>query len=591
MPPTAGAGIHWQVGQATSLANIRFEMIRGGGNNKQQGIFMDNGSGGFMTDLIFNGGNYGAFLGNQQFTTRNLTFNDCNTAIFMNWNWGWTLKSITVNNCKVGVDMANSPANQTVGSVLLMDSKFNNVELAVNTSFGQNSIPVTGGTLIVDNVDFGGARTAVRSAANANALAGGSTVQSWVQGAIYNGNQRTRTFSAISGPNKPAGLLAGGKFFERTKPQYEGLPASAFISIKDSGARGDGVTDDTAAIQRALDSVPEGRVLYFDHGYYVVTSTLNVPKNIKIVGEIWPLILAKGAFFNDQANPKPVFKVGNPGESGAVEISDLMFETMGPAAGAIMIQWNLNGAQGANGLWDTHVRIGGSAGTQLQSDKCSKAPTADHSNPNPGCIGAYLMFHATQSASVYMENDWFWVSDHELDRSDHNQIDIYNGRGVLLESQNPVWLYGTASEHSVIYQYQLSKAKNVFMGFIQTETPYYQSNPQAPAPFNVQAATDPKFAGDKLTNKAWGLRIVDSSDVFIYGAGLYSFFENYGQTCLDPQNCQTNMVSYEGANTNVALFGLSTKAAVNMISNNGRPIALDKDNRSNFCATLGLYYI
>ena len=48
---------------------------------------MDNGSGGFMTDLTFNGGKYGAFFGNQQFTTRNLTFNGCQTAVFMNWNW------------------------------------------------------------------------------------------------------------------------------------------------------------------------------------------------------------------------------------------------------------------------------------------------------------------------------------------------------------------------------------------------------------------------------------------------------------------------------------------------------------------------
>jgi hypothetical protein len=69
---------------------------------------MDNGSGGFMTDLTFNGGKYGAFFGNQQFTTRNMTFNNCQTAIFMNWNWvslfsgllhltqGLSLSSVTV---------------------------------------------------------------------------------------------------------------------------------------------------------------------------------------------------------------------------------------------------------------------------------------------------------------------------------------------------------------------------------------------------------------------------------------------------------------------------------------------------------------
>jgi glucan 1,3-beta-glucosidase len=38
--------IHWQVAQATSLQNIQFNMVVGGGTtNKQQGIFMDNGSG------------------------------------------------------------------------------------------------------------------------------------------------------------------------------------------------------------------------------------------------------------------------------------------------------------------------------------------------------------------------------------------------------------------------------------------------------------------------------------------------------------------------------------------------------------------
>jgi glucan 1,3-beta-glucosidase len=43
-------GIHWQVAQATSLQNIKFMMTQGG---TQQGIFMENGSGGFMSDLTF----------------------------------------------------------------------------------------------------------------------------------------------------------------------------------------------------------------------------------------------------------------------------------------------------------------------------------------------------------------------------------------------------------------------------------------------------------------------------------------------------------------------------------------------------------
>jgi hypothetical protein len=42
------------VSQATSLVNIRVEMSQATGNN-HQGIFMENGSGGFMSDLYFNG--------------------------------------------------------------------------------------------------------------------------------------------------------------------------------------------------------------------------------------------------------------------------------------------------------------------------------------------------------------------------------------------------------------------------------------------------------------------------------------------------------------------------------------------------------
>ncbi|KAK3082229.1 hypothetical protein LTS18_010646 [Coniosporium uncinatum] len=614
MPPTAGAGIHWQVAQATSLQNIRFEMIQGGADNRQQGIFMDNGSGGFMGDLTFNGGNYGAFLGSQQFTTRNVTFNNCNTAIFMNWNWGWTLKGVTVNNCKVGLDMANgSPSqtgagiNQTVGSVLLMDSKFTGVQVGVNTSYSADSVPISGGSLYLDNVDFGGASVAVQRNTGEQILAGGAVVQSWAQGSIYKSGAtnsgRQDNGVTLEPPNKPAGLLASdGSVFARSKPQYEGVPASAFVSVKSQGAKGDGVTDDTAAIQAAMNAITDGQILYFDHGAYIITDTVKVPNNIKITGEILPLILASGAKFADENNLVPVFQVGEAGQTGAVEMSDLIFGTAGNAPGATLMQWNLNGKAGDNGLWDVHFRVGGYAGTKLQSDTCSKSPQSDRSTPNPACIGAGLLFHATQSASAILENTWFWVADHELDLGDHNQIDIFNGRGVLLESQNPMWLYGTSSEHNVLYNYQLNKAKCVFMGLIQTETPYYQSNPTALVPFKAQTAiNDPMFSDctDNSCKKSWGLRIVDSEDVLVYGAGLYSFFENYAQTCVSGQDCQTNMVAIEGTSSNVHLFTLSTKASVNMVTNyvggggpgNNKAVnsVQDIDNRSNFCATLALW--
>jgi len=609
MPPSSGAGIHWQVAQATSLQNIRFEMVKGGGDgNKQIGIFMDNGSGGFMTDLTFNGGNYGAFFGNQQFTTRNLIFNNVQTAIFMNWNWVWTFKSLSINNCGVGLNMSTGGFNQTVGSVLIQDSVFTGTPIGVVTAFNPTkNVPVTGGTLIIDNVDFSGSQSAVQDTSGTSVLAGGAKVVSWGQGNAYttgsgvtarkraaSGASQVAIHGALAAPKKPAGLLnAAGAIFERAKPQYEALPSSAFLSVKSAGAKGDGVTDDTAAIQAIFNKATSGQIVYFDHGAYLITSTVKVPANIKITGEIWPLIMASGAAFSDQTKPVPAFQVGQPGDVGAVEMSDLIFTTKGPAPGATLMEWNVGSTtQGSSGMWDVHFRIGGFAGTDLQSDKCKKNPSVT-APANPECIGAFLLLHVTKQASIYLENNWFWVADHELDLSDHSQINIFNGRGVLIESaQGPTWLYGTSSEHSQLYNYQVLNAQNVYMGAIQTETPYYQGNPTALTPFTPSTAfSDPTFADCTTASctKAWGLRIVGSSNIHIYGAGLYSFFDNYAQDCLATESCQDHMVSVENCSGEVYLWGLSTKAATNMVTIDGKEAVPQIDNRSNFCSTIAVF--
>jgi hypothetical protein len=181
--------------------------------------------------------------------------------------------------------------------------------------------------------------------------------------------------------------------------------------VKAAGAKGDGVTDDTAAIQALFDSASASDVVYFDHGAYVITSTVKVPKDIRITGEIWPLIMAGGSTsFQSQANPAPVFQVGQPGDVGSVEMSDLIFETLGPQPGAILVEWNVaESSQGSSGIWDVHMRIGGSAGTQLQSNTCGKNPNVTAA-ANPSCEGAFLLLHITSQATAYVENCWFWVA-------------------------------------------------------------------------------------------------------------------------------------------------------------------------------------
>jgi glucan 1,3-beta-glucosidase len=588
---TTAAGIHWQVSQATSLQNIRFEMAKGAAGANQKGIFQDNGSGGFMSDLVFNGGAIGAFLGSQQFTTRNLTFNGCDTAIYMNWNWLWTLKSVFINDCKLGIDMANSPANQTVGSVLLLDSKFTNTPIGINSSFTQDSIPHTGGTLIIDNVDFEGCATAVQNVAGEALLPGNKKVATWAQGnALAAGQaQAGRVQGDVSGaPVKPQNLLGNNGWFERSKPQYENVDVSKFVSLKSKGAKGDGKTDDTAALQAAIDGLQDGEILHADHGAYLIKKTIDIPaeKNVKIVGEIYTMFMITGEFFSNMDDPKPGFRVGKQsGDKGSFEMSDAIISTQGPAPGGILMEWNINAEAGKAGLWDVHFRVGGFAGTNLQADKCEKNPTTKH-EPNPECIGSFMQLHITKNSNGYFENVWLWTADHELDQEGHAQIDIYNGRGMLIESQGPVWLYGTASEHSQISQYHFEGAKDIFYGAIQTETPYYQPNPAANVPFKKN---DKYFDPDMSQQKsAWAVRAINSESLWSYGAGTYSFFDNYSQDCVITQTCQQDMNQIENS-SNINWFGLSTKASVNMVTSGGKGLVKDEDNRSNFCATLAIF--
>lgn len=72
-------------------------------------------------------------------------------------------------------------------------------------------------------------------------------------------------------------------------------------------------------------------------------------------------------------------------------------------------------------------------------------------------------------ANTVAQGTWLWVADHDLDGSGE-QLTIFAGRGLLSESQGPVWLVGTAVEHHTLYQYNLHNAASHYMGLIQTET-------------------------------------------------------------------------------------------------------------------------
>ncbi|KAF2763234.1 exo-beta 1,3 glucanase-like protein [Pseudovirgaria hyperparasitica] len=589
---TAATGIHWAVSQATSLQNIQIKMTKAS-NSQQQGIFIENGSGGWMNDLTITGGLYGLNVGNQQFSVRGVTIDGAITGVSQIWSWGFTYQQMKISNCQTAFDIANGGStNQNVGSVNIIDSTITNCPTFVNTAWTSSSSPPSAGSLNIENVALSNVGVGVKSP-NGNVLGGGSTtIGGWKQGHQYTPTGPQNTQGSFTPASRSTGLLgSGNNYYFKSKPFYASNPVSDFVSIRSAGAKGDGSTDDSTAIQNAINSAASNnKIVYFDQGTYKVTKTITFPPNTRVVGEAFPVIMATGSYFNDVNNPKAVVQVGTSGQSGTIEWSDMILSTQGTTAGAKMIEWNLNAARGS-GMWDVHTRIGGFAGSNQSVGNCPK-----NAGVNKNCMAAYMSMHITSSAKgAYIENSWLWTADHDLDEGQSTQITIYTGRGLLIEGGN-TWLYGSGVEHHALYQYNIVNTADVFSTFLQTETPYWQPNPDVrnqPFPFNNNQ--DPNYSNCQSGNcDALGLRINNAKNLFFYGAGFYSFFNNYSTTCSNnPGNsdCQSQMVLIEGPSTNIRVYALSTIGSQSMIVRNGQSIARYSDNENVFPETIGYFAV
>ncbi len=235
--------------------------------------------------------------------------------------------------------------------------------------------------------------------------------------------------------------------------------------------------------------------------------------------------------------------------------------------GAIIIQVIMAGSNpGDVAFWNSHVTVGGAADTKVNL-ACSGSDTA-------GCLAAFALVHLTSSSSLYIDNMWGWTADHSLEKG--GAQNIATGRGILVEATKATWLTGTAFEHNTLYNYNLRNAQNVYAGMQQSETPYWQgpgSQQKAPAPWvaNPQYG-DPDFSwcvgGDSECRMALAQNIDGGSNLFVYGAAFWTFFNNN----IGCSNCITNQARVTNTPRHLYWFTVNTKSAATMIlDNNGNP--------------------
>lgn len=158
-----------------------------------------------------------------------------------------------------------------------------------------------------------------------------------------------------------------------------------FVSVKDFGAVGDGVTDDTSAIQSAINS--GARHIYFPSGRYKVTDTINLC-NLAVTGV--PVHLYGDATHYDNgvltagsvilSNPGATKWVAEIIGSQFVTMEDLMFVSTGANSakgGLIYARSTLANFAQNNSLRRVIIKIATAGGTVALANNCAEQFVCD----------------------------------------------------------------------------------------------------------------------------------------------------------------------------------------------------------------------
>jgi len=264
----AAAGVRFRMAQHAFLSHMDFRLGSG-----FAGVYQ---AGNVMQDVHFHGGRYGIVTEKTspawQFTLLDSTFDGQRDAAIREHEVDLTLVNVAIKNTPVGIDIDRGYSDSLWGK----NVRFENVSKAGVLISNENSVftqvgfddSVASNTPVFARFrDSGGTVKGEGKAYRVARFTYGLVVPGLGQVGDYKTMAEITPLKALPKAMEPA---------LRAAP-----PIGEWTNVKTLGVKGDGATDDTAALQKAIDT---HRVLYLPIGFYRVTDTLKLKPDTVLIG-------------------------------------------------------------------------------------------------------------------------------------------------------------------------------------------------------------------------------------------------------------------------------------------------------------------
>jgi hypothetical protein len=411
----AAAGIRMRVAQHGYVSHVDFRLGSG-----FAGIYQ---AGNEAEDLHFHGGRYGIVSEKTspawQFTLIDSSFDGQSEAAIREHEVDLTLVNTTISHTPVGIDIDRGYSDSLWGK----DVRFEHVSKAAVVISNETS-PFT--QIGFDNAVASDVPTFARFRESGKTIAAPGAAY---RVTAFNYGLKIDDLGQIGhfDTHVEAKALAG--LPQAPGPVLPALPpVEQWANARSLGVTGDGVTDDTAALQKAIDS---HRVVYLPTGYYLVSDTLRLRPDSVLIGlhpSATQIVLAESTpAYQGVGNAKALVESGKGG-NGIITGIGLSTGGVNPRATALL--W-----KAGEGSLVEDVRIHGGHGTLLPNGK-----RADFSDAKFRMDGQHPGIWVTDGGGGTFVANWtpntmadsgFYVSNtrtpghvYELSAEHHNRHEI-----------------------------------------------------------------------------------------------------------------------------------------------------------------------